>query len=280
MPQIQLKRFSRAKIPPPEVKPLTETQQATTEVPDTIPEPTGFGYIPNEPDDFLPDLNNDVFVSQSAIEKTEKERLKEEKEKDKHLKKEEAQRKKTEKLQKDTVKATKQAIKDKKKEDEDALFSEQGSELYGRDKRELIAKIQQYKVLFPDNKQLKALKIKKNPTVEELQKYVAECEAIIDTDTVEVFITDSILASVKMIEYGSTRTKYNIKGLADMLKANPQFNSLCKQLYLKYRVFSKIPPETQMFLLVTTTAYVCLEKNKQEERNEKLLNKPINLSEL
>jgi hypothetical protein len=142
----------------------------------------------------------------------------------------------------------------------------------------LIAKINQYKVLFGDNKQLKSLKIKKNAKVEELQAYLAECEAIVDTDVVETFVTDSILQSIKMVEYGSVKTKYNIKGLSDSLKANPQFNILCKQLYLKYKIFSKVPPEFQLGLLMISTAYIIIDKNKNDESNMTKLNKTIDIN--
>ena len=162
---------------------------------------------------------------------------------------------------------------------DDNLFSEKGSEIFGRDKLQLINKIGQYKVLFPENVAIQKFKIKKNPTVEELQSYLVECSAIVETSCVESFVTDSILASMKMCEVLSTRTRFNIKGLSDMLRKHPQFNTLCKQLYIKYKVFSNIPPEAQMGLLVATSAYICYEKNKQEERNQSLLNKSIDVSQ-
>ena len=139
----------------------------------------------------------------------------------------------------------------------------------------MIARIHQYKTLFPENKQLKALKIKKNPSVEELHSYLTECQAILDTDCVETFATDSILQAIKMVEIGSVRTKYNIKGLAQALQQNPQFTILCKQMYLKYKIFAKIPPEAQLGMLVISTAYVVMEKNKREEKNETVLNQTV-----
>lgn len=275
MPEVTIKKFSRAKtnisipndpIPDP-VPPVEEESSSLSVVREDV-------SIANE-DDFLADLNNNVFVSQSTIEKTEKQRIKEEKEAEKWEKKAERERKQLEKAQLAYEKATKKSAKDVQKGVDDAIFSEKGSEIYGRDKLELIAKVQQYKVLFPENKKLKDLKVKRNATVEELQQYIAECEAIVDTDTVESFVTDSILATMKMAEYASVRTKYNIKGLSEMLRKNPQFNSLCKQLYLKYKIFSKIPPEQQMLMLVATSAWICIEKNKQEANQSAGLSKMV-----
>jgi hypothetical protein len=65
--------------------------------------------------------------------------------------------------------------------------------------------------------------------------------------------------------------------LAEALKMNPQFNMLCKQLYLKYKIFSKVPPEAQLTLLVISTAYVIIDKNKNEESDMIKLNKTIDV---
>jgi Fe-S cluster assembly scaffold protein SufB len=280
MPNVSIKRFSRSKASAtpevvardPDIEMIPMEKPPVDAVRDIELDDTEDGGIEN---DFLKELNNDIFVSQSQIEKTEKERLKEAKELEKQQKLIDREQKQTDKKKKETEKANKKATKDTQTKLDDALFSEKGSELYGRDRLELIAKVQQYKTLFPENKRLKDLKIKKNATIEELQSYVAECSAIVDTDTVESFVTDSILSTMKMAEYASIRTKYNIKGLSEMLRKNPQFNSLCKQLYIKYKVFSKVPPETQMLLLITTSAWICMEKNKQDEKVSTVLSKTV-----
>ena len=138
-----------------------------------------------------------------------------------------------------------------------------------------MSKIQQYKVLFPENKHLKSLKIKKNPTVAELQAVLGECEAIVETGTVESFVTDSVINSISMAELMSSRTKYNIKGLSARLKKNPQFTALCKQLYLKYKVFSKIPPELSLVLMISITAVACYDDNKKAIGRTESLNTEI-----
>ena len=274
MPAINLKKFSRSNVNIPD--PIPEQSKDVDETKYDADDDNGNDDNDdnNDEDDFA-DLQNDVFVSEAEIEKQKKELEKEEKVREKEERKYSRLQTANEKRQKQLEKEAEKQNKKSKQESDDELFSERGTELYGRDRLQLIAKIQQYKVLFPDNKQLKALKVKRNPSVEELQQYVAECESIVDTDVIESFITDSLLQTLKMAEFASVRTKYNIKGLSDMLKENPQFNSLCKQLYIKYKVFSKVPIEAQMLMLVTTSAYVCLEKNRQLESREKLLGQTV-----
>ena len=282
-PKFEVKQFSRAKTniaPPlnkPTNKPVVMSKKVTIVEPDSSDDESSASSASSagsrdddsddESEDFLEDLSNQKFVSKSAIEKQEKLDKAAEKERLAAEKKQETERKKLEKIQKDSEKTAAKASTAAKKKQDDTLFATKSTELYGRDKLQLIAKINQYKVLFPDNKQLTKLKLKKNPSVEELQMALSECEAIVETDCVEGFVTDSILNSVKMVEFASVRTRFNIKGLSDMLRQNPQFNALCKQLYLKYKVFSAIPIEMQMILLVTTTASICLDKNKKEASN-------------
>ena len=103
-------------------------------------------------------------------------------------------------------------------------------------------------------------------------------DIIISTSNVDQFITDSILQCIKLIEIPTTRLKnFNISGLSDLLKANKEFHSLCKQLYLKYGVFNKIPPEYQLTILVSTTAYICTNKNKNKDSLEAYLDQPVEL---
>jgi hypothetical protein len=78
-----------------------------------------------------------------------------------------------------------------------------------------------------------------------------------------------------MIESGSSRTKYDISGTADMLKSNDQFHNLIKQLYVKYNVFSKIPAEFQLVLLIGTTSMLCCSKNAKKKQLESFLNEKI-----
>ena len=143
-----------------------------------------------------------------------------------------------------------------------SMFSANGSEILGRDKRILLTKIRQYKSLFPET--FKTFKIKANANVQELQTYLDEMDSIVECDSVEQFLLDSILQRMKLIEGVSSYTKYDVQGLADLLKANKQFHQMSKQLFIKYGVFKAVPIEGQMLMLVATSAYICNSKNRRK----------------
>ena len=103
-------------------------------------------------------------------------------------------------------------------------------------------------------------------------------DIIVNTSNVDQFITDSILSCIKLLEIPTSKLKnFNISGLSDLLKANKEFHNLCKQMYLKYNVFSKIPPEYQLCILVSTSAYICINKNKNKDSLEAYLNEPVEI---
>ena len=176
-------------------------------------------------------------------------------------------------IKKKSSKKLKQVIKSTYDDDNNSLYSDKPTEILGRDKRQLLSKIRQYKNLFPD--ELKKFKIKKKCSADDLQQCLDEIECIIDTSSVEMFLTDSILQCLKLTEGISTYTKYDISGCADMLKNNKQFDTLTKQLYIKYKVFSAIPPEASILMLIATTSYFCVSKNKKKHQLEIYLNTPI-----
>jgi hypothetical protein len=157
---------------------------------------------------------------------------------------------------------------------DDDLFDDRGTILLGRDRLILLQKVKQYKTLFPDK--LKSFKIKKNPSISELQSYLDEMEALVDISSVDEFLTESILGCIKIIEGASSyTTNYDVSGLSLMLKANKQFHTLCKQLYIKHGCFSNVPPETQLAMVVITSAYICTQKNKQKAKINSFLNEKI-----
>jgi len=178
-------------------------------------------------------------------------------------------------IQKQQAKAETRVVRPtrSKYEDDSSLFDDQGTELIGREKRLLLSKIQQYKNLFPD--ELSKFKIKKNCSTADLQLYLSEMESIVDTSSVEQFLSDSIIQCIKLTEGISTYTKYDITGCADLLKSNKQFHTLTKQMYIKYKVFDKVPPEWQLTILIATTAYICKNKNAKKKEIENFLNQPI-----
>ena len=209
--------------------------------------------ISNDP--FLDDLNNENF-QEPPSEKEQKLQEKEYKEQAKIHKKNQLKEQKVNSIFETSD-----------------LFDETGTEIIGRDRRVIINKLNQYRSLFP--KELSKFKVKKGASIDELQAYLQEMSTIVECSSYDNFLSDSIIQTVKLIEGATQPTRYDISGCADMLKANPQFNNLLKQLYVKYNVFSKIPPEIQMVLLVSTTAYICINKNKNKASLTNYLNTPM-----
>ena len=297
---INIKRFSRSKVDKPEEpevkrprgRPKKNTSVEPEAPPSPKPEPEPESLYEedsvseisednniNQDDDFLADLNNVNFREPPTKEELkEKERIQKEIEKSQQKA---AKAEKKSRLDLDSIfkRAKAQSVPKAPKpqksqyEDDNSLFDDKGTELLGRDKRMLLSKIQQYKSLFPD--ELGKFKIKKNCSAEDLKLYLTEMESIVDTSSVEQFLTDSILQCIKMTEGLSSYTKYDITGCADLLKANKQFHTLTKQMYIKYKVFNNVPPEYSLAVLVATTAYICKNKNTKKKEIESFLNQPI-----
>ena len=235
----------------------------------------------NSEDDFLFELNNCNFTEDIQTKNT--------KEENKQLKADEILIKKLEKARiKQAKEQEKEDMKNQKllnkankninKDDNYNLIQEDDkpTEIIGDEKRKLLNKISQYKYLFPN--ELKSFKLKKNPTILDLKEVIDEMDSIINTDTVESFLMDGIMTSLKLIEGLSAISKnYNVTGLSDLLKLNPSFIKLSKQLFIKYNCFSNTPPEYQMLMIISTTAYICKSKNSKKDEIERLLNEPINI---
>jgi len=233
-----------------------------------------FNSLPEVIEDPNPDLDFNPFELKEASEPF----LEELNAENYHEPPTEKEKRDLEKTFKENLKQNKQKIRINEKvqsvyETSD-LFDDNGSEIIGRDRRVVINKLNQYRSLFP--KELAKFKVKKGASTQELQAYLEEMQTIVETSSYDNFLTDSILQAIKLVENGSKYTRYDIAGCADMLKANPQFNSLMKQMYVKYNVFHKIPCEIQLLLLVTTTAYICSNKNRNKSHLENYLNQPVN----
>ena len=297
---INIKRFSRSKVDkpeepevkrprgrpkksisiepeaPPSPKPEPEPEPESIYEDDSVSEISEDNNIEQDAD-FLSDLNN-VNYREPPTKEELKEKQKIEKEQEKANNK---FLKTSSRLDLDKIfnRAKTQSVPKTPKpqksqyEDDSSLFDDKGTELLGRDKRMLLSKIQQYKSLFPE--ELGKFKIKKNCSAEDLKLYLSEMESIVDTSSVEQFLTDSILQCIKLTEGVSSYTKYDITGCADLLKANKQFHTLTKQMYIKYKVFEKVPPEYSLAVLVATTAYVCKNKNAKKKEIESFLSQPI-----
>ena len=171
------------------------------------------------------------------------------------------------KLQKDNIKKA-------GGDNEDELFSGNGTEILGRDKIILLKKIKQYKSLFPA--ELKTFKIKKNPSVKDLEDALQEMAVLVETNGMDEFLMDGVIQCIKLVEGASAMTSnYDITGCAALLKSNKQFHNLAKQLFIKYNCFSSVPPEYQMIMLVSTTAYMCANKNRQKSSINAYLDEKI-----
>ena len=215
----------------------------------------------NDGDMFLSFLENDKYVPSTEIEKTEKQYKEYEKENEKQNKKLKADEREKQRIEKE-----KERNENKIKKDELKRIKEK--DLNDPKRNEIIKKINHYKILFPEIKLLKSIKIAKNASIDDLNQILVDCENILQVNTIEEFIDSAILQTIKMGEKFTVKTKYNITGLSNTLKSNENFMKLSKQLYLKYGSnFSEIPIEVQMLLIVATSTWICIEKNKNSYNN-------------
>lgn len=203
--------------------------------------------VTNEEKDFLDELNNENYKFEENEPKQKPEKIP--------------------KLPK-----IKREIIHEDNEEEDELFSKNPTPLLGKDKLILINKVKNYKMLF--SKELKKFRVKKNPSVEELEESITEIETILSLSNVDLFVVEGILTSIQMIEGTTKLTKYNISGLSDILRSNPQFISLSRQLYLKYGNFINVPVEYQMLMLIATSTFIVLNHNKGINQMDDFLNQP------
>ena len=159
----------------------------------------------------------------------------------------------------------------------DEIFSNKNkTPLLGKTKRELLARIKQYKLLFKE--ELQSFRVKKNPNEEELQKYLEEIDSILATSKLDSFITDGVFYVMQVIESISSRYRdYDLTGLSDSLKNNKEFLDLMRLLSVKYHVFSNVPPEIQISIIVISTSYLVIMNNRNQKKmlEEQLKNQKI-----
>jgi hypothetical protein len=103
-------------------------------------------------------------------------------------------------------------------------------------------------------------------------------QTIIEVQSADAFVTESIIQCIRVIEPITARTEnYNISGLSLVLKNSSQFNSLLKQLYLKYNTFSQVPIEMQIIMIISTSALLMTQKNKQKKHLDGYLNEELEI---
>jgi hypothetical protein len=148
-------------------------------------------------------------------------------------------------------------------------------EILGLDKRLLLNKINQYKAVYKE--ELKGIKINNSWELNKLQAILDEIQIIVQINTVDSFIMDSVFQVLLITENISSRTQnFNFSGLTAMLKMNPNFMSVCKQCFIKYGCYANAPAEFQLLVIISTTAFVCIGKNKSKESFNNFLNEPLN----
>ena len=222
----------------------------------------------------LDNLQNDKYVSRIQLEldkkKQDKLKLDNERQADKIRNREIKAQKQILEQEKINIKNEEKLEKDKEKLEEDDEFN---SQIMGRTKRELYNSIGKYKELFKE--ELKNFKIKKNASAEELQSYISEMQVIIETTSIDSFLMDSLYTGLALIEPITQHTKINIRGLSDILKSNKQFNSLTKQMLLKYGCYSNVGIEYQVLLIIISSVYITVNKNNNRESINNYLNEKI-----
>ena len=223
-------------------------------------------------EDLLKNLQNDKYISKSNLEKEEKINKKKQLDDEKKIEKEQNKAFKAQNraIQQEKIDAKQQEKKEKEQEQEQ---TDEEAQFIGRDRRQLLNRIAQYRELFPT--ELKTFKIKKGSSVEELQAYILEIQIIIETNTIDSFLMDSVYSSLNLIEPLTVKTKFNIRGLSDLLKSNKQFNSLTKQMLLKYGCYSNVAPEYQILLMIVSSVYITVNKNNNRSSIESYLNEKI-----
>ena len=80
-----------------------------------------------------------------------------------------------------------------------------------------------------------------------------------------------------MIEPYTKVTRYNLEGLTNMLKMNPMFSHLTKQILLKYNLMNGASCELQLIIVLTTSIYMTIQKNNGDARKhmDQYLNEKI-----
>ena len=217
--------------------------------------------------EFLEEMQNDKYVNQIEIDK---EQDKIDKIQDKKDKKENKINSKITKAQK--LEEKQQQIQKKLEEKQENKINE-STEIICKTKRQLLAKINKYKKLFKS--ELSDYRINKNASEDELKIHITNIQDLLDSSEVDNYINDSIYHCIKMIEPFTSKTRYNLTGLSNMLKLNSQFDIMCKKLMLKYNCFTNTPIEYQMLMVVSTSVYLTVEMNKSKPAMEQFLNQKI-----
>ena len=219
-------------------------------------------------EEFLKDMENDVFgVEEEKRQEEQPNIVKELKE----LRQKNAVAREEAKLKTFQEKQAKQLYqqgktKETKKSADTASVDGDDTEILGKDRRILMAKICMYKDMFKVELKHTKFRIKKGATLQDLEGILDEMQTIVSINGMEAFTLDIILGSLKLVEGVSTMTQnFDISGLADALKENPEFCKLVKLLFIKYQSFAQTPPEYRLIFIVMVNAVICTRMNKSKK---------------
>jgi hypothetical protein len=216
-------------------------------------------------EDFLKDMENDVF----GIEEKQEEQPNMVKEL-KELRQKTALAREQAKLRAFQEKEVKQFTQQQKgtvgpKPSSNEVMDEE-TEILGKDRRIVMAKISMYREMFKTELKHTKFRIKKGATTQDLELILEEMETIVSINGMEAFTMDVIMGSLKLVEGVSSMTQqFDITGLADALKENPEFSKLVKLLFIKYQSFAQTPPEYRLIFIVLVNAVICTRMNKSKK---------------
>ena len=216
---------------------------------------------------FLEEMQNDKYINQIEIDKQQDIEDKKQNKIDTKQNKLDNKINKAQKLEEKQIKIEEKLNEKKNKINNDS------TEIISKSKRLLLGKINKYKKLFKS--ELSDYKINKNASEDELKNHIINIQDLLDSNEVDTYINDSIYHCIKLIEPFTSKTRYDITNLSNMLKMNPQFEIMCKKLLLKYNLFSNTPIEYQMIMLVSTSVYLTIQMNKSKPAMEQFLNQKI-----
>ena len=216
---------------------------------------------------FLEEMQNDKYINQIEIDKQQDIEDKKQNKIDTKQNKLDNKINKAQKLEEKQIKIEEKLNEKKNKINNDS------TEIISKSKRLLLGKINKYKKLFKS--ELSDYKINKNASEDELKNHIINIQDLLDSNEVDTYINDSIYHCIKLIEPFTSKTRYDITNLSNMLKMNPQFEIMCKKLLLKYNLFSNTPIEYQMIMLVSTSVYLTIQMNKSKPALNEFLNQKI-----
>jgi hypothetical protein len=149
--------------------------------------------------------------------------------------------------------------------DED-IFAPRTTPLFGKERREVLQKIKEFRALFPD--ELKGFKCSPKASLEELKGLLEEMETVVSVGSVTKICDEAVLMAVQAMEHVTSRSHYlDISGCSQTLRSNPEFARICKVIWVKHRLLTQAPPELQLVLIVGSQALVCAQLNRKKRKN-------------